>query len=107
MAKNELTLDQVIASVRKRLPNYQGRIVDKADNFACIWWPDNPWEESTGNFQQQLMSDYGVLPNSGQVAEVAREYNDEMGALYECLRQSGFAGLDWQRPASELSEEEL
>lgn len=81
MPKNEVTFEQVIACVRRRLLDGGVRIAEAPTLFQHVWWPNSP------SFEARLASDYGIYSGPEQLNE---EFDMEVMAIQECLEETGY-----------------
>jgi hypothetical protein len=86
-----LNFEKIIAGVKRRLPNESSWIAEKPSLFNLVWWPgEHP------DFQEQLLSDYGV--DAGPT-HVTSQFTAEIKAIHESLDETGYKPVlaDWQK----------
>ena len=75
----EPTVERIIAAVRSKLRDDGARISDSPRPFLGTWWP------GTTDFEQELLSDYGV---DGSSPELEKAFYDEVNAIQDSLAES-------------------
>ena len=87
---DNVTYESIISRVREKLDCEPGRIAGAPAALWWSWWPINP------DFQDQLLSDYGV---DTRFSTLEKEFREEVQAIRETLNELGHQPdvADWQK----------